>query len=188
MNAELYYLVGKPNSLKQDLVSVLRKSLSGHSDIVIPEVFTTDKVMAEGDNYTYIDERNFSLRQSMDLYCLTWEKKGHLFGVNGDLSQRLNSGTDIILNGSMHNLEQAKKLYPNINTIVVRKHNAKNTPTGNDYLIAEDDEVRLEWESQDVRFGHPYMLTLMSEHCMENAIEMILSLVIYNRNCLEYAG
>lgn len=188
MNAELYYLVGKPNSLKQALVSVLRKSLTGQSDIIIPKVYTTDKVAAEGDNYSYIDERNFLLRQSMDLYGLSWEKKGHFYGVNGDFSQRLESGVDIILNGSLLNFEQAKKLCPNMNTIVVRKQKSDGDNDRCEYLIAENDEVKLEWECQDTKFGHPYVLTLMSDQCMGNAIEMILSLVIYNRNCLEYAG
>ena len=188
MSAELYYLVGKPNSLKQDLISVLRKSLSNQPGIIVPEIFTTDKLVAENDNFIYVDERNFRLRQSMDLYSLSWVKKDQLYGVNGDLTHRLNSGADVILNGSLHNLDQVKYLYPNVNTIVIKNLTDGDESDNDNYLIAENDEVKLEWESKDKGLGHPYVLTLMSGHCMENAIEMILSLIIYNRNSLDYTA
>jgi len=188
MNAELYYLVGKPNSLKQSLVSVLRESLSGQSSVLVPEVYTTDEAVAKSENYIYIDQRNFLLRKSMDIYSLSWEKKGQLFGVSGDLSQRLNSGVDVILNGSLHNLDQAKSLYPNINTVLIQKQSKEKVRSDSYYLIAEDDEVTLEWDSQGENMGHPYVLTLMSGHGMDKALEMMLTLITYNRNCLEYTG
>lgn len=188
MNAELYYLVGKPNSLKQSLVSVLRESLSGHSSIMVPQIFTTDELVATTDNYTYIDERNFLLRQSMDIFTLSWEKKGHLYGVSGDLSQRLNSGVDVILNGSLHNQTQARNHFPNLSTVLIQKYNGNKNQSDSCYLIAEDDEVTLEWDSQDTKMGQPYVLTLMSDHGMDKALEMMLTLVTYNRNCLDYTG
>jgi len=188
MNAELYYLVGKPNSQKQSLISVLRESLSGQSSILVPEIYTTDEVVATGENYLYIDERNFLLRQSMDIYSLSWEKKGQLYGVSGDLSQRLNSGIDIILNGSLHNEAKARNQFPNLNTVLIQKYNSKKKHDESCYLIAEDDEVTLAWDSQNTKMGQPYVLTLMSDHGMEKALEMMLTLVTYNRNCLEYTG
>ena len=188
MNAELYYLVGKPNSLKQSLISVLRESLSGQSSILVPEIYTTDKTVVKSVNYTYIDKRNFLLRQSMDIYSLSWEKKGHLYGVSGDLSQRLNSGVDIILNGSLHNQTQARNQFSNLNTVLIQKYNSKNKHDENCYLIAEDDEVMLAWNSQDTKMGQPYVLTLMSDHGMDKALEMLLTLVTYNKNCLDYTG
>ena len=188
MSAELYYMVGKPNSLKQSLISVLRESLSGQSSILVPEIYTTDEIVAKSTNYTYIDERNFLLRQSMDIYSLSWEKKDHLYGVSGDLSQRLNSGVDIILNGSLHNQVQARSQFPNLNTVLIQKYNSKIKQDKDCYLIAEDDEVTLAWDSQNTKMGQPYVLTLMSDHGMEKALEMMLTLVTYNRNCLDYVG
>jgi len=188
MNGELYYLVGKPNTLKQSLVSVLRKSLSDQSDIIVPEIYTTDETVAKCENYIYIDERNFLLRQSMDLYSLSWEKNESFYGVSGDLSQRIASGADVILNGSLHNLSRAKLLFPSISIVFIKKQAADEFDVEGRYLIAEHDEVKLEWDEKDFKLGQPYVLTLMSDHCMENAIEMILSLVTHNRDCLEYAG
>lgn len=185
MSAELYYLVGKPNSLKQALVSELRNTLAEKTDILVPEVYTTDEVQAESENYIHIDERNFLLRESMDVYCMSWEKNGHYYGFSGDLIQRLNSGVDIILNGSFHSLDQAKKQFPGINTVMIKRQNKVSSDNEN-YLIAEDDEVRLEWDSQDAKFGHPYVLTLMSDDGMQNALDMLSTLITYNRNCLQY--
>ena len=185
MNAELYYLVGKPDALKQSMASVLRQSLSEISSVFIPEIFTTDDEISENENYRYIDERNFRLRQSMDVYSLSWKKQGHFFGVNGDISQRLNSGVDVVINGSFHNLKQARQQFPNINIVLIRR---EHVAIKKHYLIAEDDEVRLEFDGNKGEMGFLYMLTMMSGHGMGNALDMLLMLISNNRSYLKNVG
>jgi len=185
MSAELFYLVGKPNRLKQALISVMRETLSDHRSIIVPQIYTTNKEGAESDNYCYVDERNFLLRESMGIYSLHWKKKDCYFGVSGDLTHRLNSGVDVILNGSIHNLEAATKQFPNLNAVIIQKQGNLIHRTVDYYPIAEDADVRLEWNSKDASMGHPYVLTLLSEDGMDRAKEMLLNLISYNRYNLE---
>ena len=184
MSAELFYLVGKPNHIKQEFVSQLKEKLVNEVSIIVPDVYTTDKEVAEGENYIHLDERDFVLRQSMGMYCLNWEKKQQQYGVVADLIQRLNTGVDVILNGSLHNLEQATKQFPNINTVLIRKPGCRSSESVNQYLIAEDEEVRLEWSDSD-QMGHPYVLTLMSEESIDKAVEMLIGLVTYERKSFD---
>jgi len=185
MNTELFYLVGNPNSLKQIFLSQLKEKLSNEASIIVPQVYTTDKVVAEDDNYIYLDERDFLLRESMGIYCLSWKVRNEYYGVGGDFEQRLNSGVDVILNGSLHNLDQATKHFPNLNVVMIKKQGGCVHDTTNQYLIADDDGVTLEWSSKHEDIGHPYILTLESDDNMEKAIEMFVNLVTYERNAFE---
>ena len=189
MNAELFCLVGKPNRLKQEFVSQLKEKLTYEPSIIVPEVYTTDEAVAEGDNYKHLDERDFNLRASMGMYSLGWEKNAHQFGISADIIQRLNTGVDVVVNGSLHNLEQATRLFPNINTVIIKKQGCGSRSdfskiNEHQYLIAENEDVKLEWSDAD-DMGHPYILTLMSEDDIEKAIEMLLSLISYERNYLD---
>ncbi|MDH5258619.1 MAG: hypothetical protein OEX07_11445, partial [Gammaproteobacteria bacterium] len=116
---------------------------------------------------------------------LTWTKNNCFYAVGADLIQRLHTGIDVILNGSLHNLEEATKQFPNLNTVLVQKEGSIVREQSNRYLITEDDEVKLEWSDQETDLGHPYILTLQSEHSMDNAVDMLISLVTYEKSCLD---
>lgn len=131
INTELFYLVGKPNRIKQALVTQLKERLENEASIIVPEVYTTDEEAAKGENYILLDERDFHLRQSMGMYCLNWKKNNQYYGVVADIIQRLNMGVDVVLNGSLHNLEQAMKQFPNLNTIIIQKQGCRDYKSAN---------------------------------------------------------
>ena len=182
MSAEIFYLVGKPNHLKQELIYALRDKLNQETSITIPQVVTTDESVALSDNYEYVEERDFNLRNSMGMYCLTWEKNKYQYAVVADLIQRVNTGVDVILNGSMKNVQQARKQFPNLNIVVIKNQGGGYNVQPNQYLIAEEDEIKLEWHDSDDDMGQPYVLTMVNETSMNKAIEMLLNLVTYERN------
>lgn len=182
MKSTLYYLIGQPNTLKQGVISAVRASQSLGSPIIIPEIYTTDPKVAAGNNYSYIDKRNFILRKSMGFYSLSWEKNSMSYGVNGDVNQRLNSGYDVILNGSFDNIFEAKKSFPDLSTVLIRNFFSCSDQSD---LIAEDDDVRLERMFSNRGAVYSYILTVMSAHGMHNALAMLNSLFAYNRRQLE---
>lgn len=184
MSAELFYLVGKSNSLKQVLVAKLKERIRSEASIFIPDVYTTDEAVAEGENYKYLADCDFNLRHSMGMYCLSWEKNEHKYGVGADIIQRLNAGVDVVLNGSLRNIDQAAKQFPNLNTVLVKKQGHHFEKARNQYVIAEEDDVRLEWYDRD-DMGHPYVLTLESENSTDKAVNMLLNLVTYERGKLD---
>ncbi len=156
------------------------------ASIIVPDIFTTDEVVAGGENYLYLDICDFKLRQSVGMYCLSWERNGHHYGVVAEVIQRLNMGIDVVLNGSLRNLEQARKQFLNLNTVLIRMQGSCFDGIKSQCLIAEDDEVRLEWSDRD-DIGHPYVLTLNSENSIEKAVKMLLTLILYDRKSLDQA-
>jgi len=177
MNAELFYLVGKPNSLKQLFVEELKLRVLENLNIFVPDVYTTNPSLIDASNYKYIDERDFSLRSSMGMYCLDWKCKDAYFGVSGDLYHRLNNGVSVVLNGSVHNVEDATAQFPNMNTLVIEKQN--NRRLSNNTLIAENDDVVLEWSEHETELGYPYILSMPGEEQMGSAVELFLNLINY---------
>lgn len=182
MNAEIFYLVGKPNHLKQELIYAMKDRLSEETSVIIPQIVTTDEEVGQSDNYVYVDDRDYKLRNSMGMYCLTWEKNKSKYAVVADLIQRLNTGVDVILNGSMKNVEQARKQFPNLNIVVIKNQGCGNRMLPNQYLIAEDEDIKLEWHDSDDDMGQPYVLTIASDGSMDKAIDMLLNLVTYERS------
>lgn len=187
MQSEIYYVIGKPACLKHEFFNRLWQASQDVEFIKIPRLFTTNPALMDLDNIFHIDERDFELRDSMGIYCLSWKKADHFYGICGEGAQWAQNGYSVVINGSLHNLEQALKVFPEINVVMLRMESVDELATSN--LLIEADDAHLEWVPSLNGISCPYVLNLLDQGATTTASQLLVELLEYNRrSVLEKAG
>lgn len=179
MKAEIYYVIGKPASLKHEFFNKLHAVSQDEDFLRIPRLFTTDPTLQTLDNIYYIDERDFELRHSMGIYCLNWEKSGYKYGVCGEGAQWVQNGYSVVVNGSLHNLDQALRTFPELNVVLLRQEGEDELIVGN--TLIESDVARLDWVNSVNGICCPYVLSIVEADAVTRASQLLLELIEYNR-------
>jgi len=185
VKGEIYYLIGKPNHLKHELLNSLTHLSESYASCTVFQTFTTSDVIAKDGHFEYLDEVDFKLRQSMDMFSLYWEKNGMFYGISGEVSEYLNKGINVVINGSLHNVEQASKLFPQMNVIMVKKQKPSSELAMEGYPLIIDEDVQLEWVNNVNGIYCPYVLTLLEDNAQEKAAELLIKLIEYNESYLD---
>ena len=185
-SGELYYLVGKPNVLKHQLLEQISIATKDNQSVIVVKTVTTNEQFMHTAGFSVIGESDFALRQSMGLYSLNWVKKGHSYGVGGEIQQLLNRGNTVLLNGSLQNIDQAVKLFPLMNVVMT-----KYEPLGNEsyegYPLTENDGARLDWISEANGVYGPFVLTVFDETGHQSAADLLLQFALFDHAKLDKA-
>ncbi len=186
-NGELYYLIGKPNQLKHELLHSLNKLTKNERSIVIPNTITTDVRLEDDDNYSYVEKSDFVLRKSMGLYCLDWEKMENSFGISGEVSQLINKGINVFMNGSLINIENAMKLFPKINVVMIRSESTSSDSDYDGFPLIESENARLEWVRQANGIYCPFVLTIINKYKLDDIASLLINFTLSNHSQLAKA-
>ena len=185
VKGEIYYLIGKPNHLKHELFKSLTRLGKSNVSCMVFQTFTTSDAIVNDGGFEYLDETDFKVRHSMDMFSLYWEKSGVFYGVGSEISDYLNKGVNIVINGSLHNVEQASKLFPQMNVIMVKKQKPGSELALEGYPLIIDEDVQLEWVNNVNGIYCPYVLTLLEDDAQQKAAELLIKLIEYNESYLD---
>jgi len=186
-NGELYYLIGKPNQLKHELLHSLNRLTKNERSIVIPKTITTNVQLKDDDNYSYVEESDFVLRKSIGLYCLDWEKMESSFGISGEVQQLLNKGMNVFVNGSLLNIENAMKLFPTINVVMIRNESTNSDSDYDGFPLIESENARLEWVRQANGVYCPFVLTIINKYELDEVASLLVNFTLFNHSQLAKA-
>ena len=186
-NGEFYYLIGKPNQLKHELLHSLNKLTKNERSIVIPKTITTNEQHKDDNNYSYVEESDFMLRKNMGLYCLDWEKKESSYGISGEVSQLINKGINVFVNGSLLNIEHAMKLFPTINVVMIRNENTNSDSDSDGYPLVESENARLEWMRHANGVYCPFVLTIINKYELDEVASLLMNFAIFEHSQLAKA-
>lgn len=182
MQGEIYYIVGNPAHLKSEFFNLFNRASQDIEILRIPRLFTTDQALVEMENVYYVDERDFELRNSMGIYCLTWKKAEHSYGVCGEGAQWAQNGYSVVINGSLHNVEKALKIFPSANVVMLRLEDESKALSTNTLLEVEN--ASLTWVNSANRVDCPYILNLYHQEAMNDAVELLIEFITYNRQAM----
>ena len=186
-SGELYYLIGKPNLLKHSILQHITASMQNDCSVLVAKTNTTNDAFVNDPNYCVISESDFGLRNSMGLYCLNWQKKGHNYGIGGEIQQLINRGNNVLLNGSLQNIEQALKLFPLMNVVMIKYETKPDSGRNDGYSIVENDGARLDWISEANGVYGPFVLTAFDENAHQSVAELLLKFVLFDPSKLDKA-
>lgn len=91
----------------------------------------------------------------------------------------------VVINGSLHNVEQAAMLFPHMKVIMLKMQIAEMETSFEGHPLIVDEEVRLEWVSNVNDVYCPYILTLRDETAYEKSEELLFKLIEFNESCLD---
>ena len=180
MNLDVFYVIGKPGHLTYEFFNRLSLFSEKQSLLKIPRLFTTNTELLGLDNIFVIDDRDFQLRESLGIYCLTWHKGEHWYGICAEGLQWAHNGYSVVMPGSLSNLNEAIRAFPGLNVVLLHYLDTQKVFEQNPIL--ESDSARLDCVETAHGVCCPFLLSFMKEEGLENACDLLLEFIHYQQN------
>jgi ribose 1,5-bisphosphokinase len=106
---KIVWLMGPSGSGKDSLLAALRQQ--ENNQLLVAHRYITRAADAGCENHIALSEKEFTQRQKQGLFALCWQAHHQRYGVGVELDIWLDSGFDVVVNGSRQHLAQAQARY-----------------------------------------------------------------------------
>lgn len=107
--SKMIWLMGPSGSGKDSLLTALRQQ--EHNQLLIAHRYITRAADAGCENHVALSEKEFTQRRQQGLFALSWQAHHQSYGIGVELDLWLESGIDVVVNGSRQHLKQAHERY-----------------------------------------------------------------------------
>ncbi|OAT27581.1 PhnN family ATP-binding protein/guanylate kinase [Buttiauxella brennerae ATCC 51605] len=107
--SKIVWLMGPSGSGKDSLLTALRQQ--ENNQLLVAHRYITRAADAGCENHIALSEKEFAQRQQQGLFALCWQAHHQSYGVGIELDIWLDSGFDVVVNGSRQHLAQARARY-----------------------------------------------------------------------------
>ena len=115
----LFYLVGASGSGKDSLLEGCRRQLPAQLRCCIAHRYITRAADAGGENHIHLSEAEFHLREELGLFAMSWHSHGYHYGIGNEIDAWLDSGANVLINGSREYLPRAMAMYDELVPVLV---------------------------------------------------------------------
>jgi ribose 1,5-bisphosphokinase len=117
--SQLIYIAGASGAGKDALMSYARRRINGSFPVLFAHRYITRPVTEGSENHVAVSPEEFRLRKDAGLFALDWESHGLSYGIGSEIDDWMESGFDVVVNGSRQYLPAAVKRYPQMRTIII---------------------------------------------------------------------
>lgn len=108
-SGQLYYIIGPSGAGKDSLISALREQFV--DDLVVAHRYITRAADAGGENHIALSEDEFFVRYSRNMFAMSWQAHGLCYGIGQEVNHWMDSGLNVVVNGSRAYLNAAKERF-----------------------------------------------------------------------------
>lgn len=119
----LFYVIGPSGVGKDTLMGIAKEQLAGTNVVFAQRHITRDKD-AGGEAHIAISKDDFIKKTTENFFCLWWQSHDNYYGISNKINLLLNSGFNVVVNGSRGYYKEAKKAYPDIKTVLITAQEA----------------------------------------------------------------
>lgn len=176
----LFYLMGASGSGKDSLLEGCRQHLPSQMRCCIAHRYITRAADVGGENHIHLSEVEFHLRDELGLFAMSWFSHGYHYGIGNEIDTWLDSGANVLINGSRQYLPKAMAMYPELVPVLVDVHHDKLRQRlirrGRETL--DEIECRLARHAQMVARMPGGTLHVSNDGKLEEGIEALLQVVV----------
>lgn len=184
MKGRLIYLMGPSGSGKDSLLESARTRLEQLDCRIARRVVTRP---AQGEAADTIDMEGFQQRMQQGDFALSWFANGLAYGVPIEIDDWLESGHDVLVNGSRAYLPIARERYHNLLPVLLqvdeRVLRTRLLARGRENLEAIEQRLlrnrQLQAQQQDLRDAW----LLDNSGTLDDAVTRLLQLISQQRQC-----
>lgn len=118
MKGRLIYLIGPSGSGKDSLLDAVRELASTHGLRVARRVITRS-AEAKGELAEAVGVEEFAQREAGGDFAMSWFANGLSYGISRSIDDWLESGDDVLVNGSRGYLPEARRRYPHLLAVLL---------------------------------------------------------------------
>lgn len=107
--SKIVWLMGPSGSGKDSLLTALRQQ--ENNQLLVAHRYITRAADAGCENHIALSEKEFTQRRKQGLFALCWQAHHQSYGVGIELDIWLDTGFDVVVNGSRQHLAQARARY-----------------------------------------------------------------------------
>lgn len=116
--SQLFYVIGPSGAGKDALMRAAREALEGQSVLFAHRYITRNNSDAS-ENFVQLSEAEFSMRQQLGLFWLTWQSHQLYYAIGTEVLHWLQSGITVVMNGSRQALPEVARICANDNVSLV---------------------------------------------------------------------
>lgn len=116
--ARLVYVMGASGSGKDSVMARARRDCPAHR-AAFAHRYITRPADAGGENHVSLSFDEFQARLDQGLFVLNWDSHGLRYGIGREIDLWLESGVNVVVNGSRTYLPEAAKRYPNLVPVLI---------------------------------------------------------------------
>ena len=137
----LFYLMGSSGAGKDSLIGYARAAVGEHGEVLFAHRYITRPATSGGENHVALSEAEFSLRSRLGLFLFDWDGHGCRYGVGLEVRHWLESGLDVVVNGSRAYLPEARRRVPALVPVLVAVSAPRLAERLNGRGREQDDQV-----------------------------------------------
>lgn len=164
----LYYLIGASGVGKDSLLNYVRPLLAD-SPVVIAHRYITRPVELTGENHIQLSPSEFLTRQKYDCFLFCWQSHDLSYGIGREVEYWLSQGLNVVINGSRGYLEEATRIWSEIQPILVTvsldKLQARLEARGRE--DAAQIQERLQRAVEFAQLSHPNLWTVSNDGALK---------------------
>lgn len=115
----LFYVIGASGSGKDTLMNYARQQINGSENVLFAHRYITRPPFAGNENHISLSNQEFELRRDANLFALNWGSHNKYYGIGREIDSWMQSGFNVVVNGSREYLPVARQLYPDLKVILI---------------------------------------------------------------------
>ncbi|WP_183564249.1 phosphonate metabolism protein/1,5-bisphosphokinase (PRPP-forming) PhnN [Mucilaginibacter sp. SP1R1] len=116
---KLFYVIGASGAGKDTLMNYARTRINGSATVIFAHRYITRPAFTGNENHVFLSNEEFNARIAANLFALHWESHGQQYGIGAEINTWMESGFNVVVNGSRQYLPIAQQIYPDLKVILI---------------------------------------------------------------------
>jgi ribose 1,5-bisphosphokinase len=117
--SKLFYIIGPSGAGKDTLINYARKMINGSENVIFAHRYITRPPYTGNENHICLSNEEFQHRVNANLFAMHWESHGNFYGIGREIDSWMESGFNVVVNGSRQYLPVARQICPDMDVILV---------------------------------------------------------------------
>lgn len=96
-----------------------RQQMAGEQPVLFAHRYITRPMDAGGENHVELSMAEFRSRRELGLFALDWQSHQNCYGIGIEIVQWMNTGANVVVNGSREYLTTATNRFPQIRVLLI---------------------------------------------------------------------